>query len=98
MAFLPNSPLTIGIGEAEPTGAGTLGEALVGATDGPLFAVVPLLQAASTSIGRSTSNPALRRTVVLTVGHIIYGSADSTTLGRQSCHRGKAGRRHAAGR
>ncbi|MFE9421418.1 hypothetical protein ACFYNO_00485 [Kitasatospora sp. NPDC006697] len=62
-ALLPTAPLTIGIGEADPTADGTEGAELVGAGDGPLFTGDLLLHAASNAIiGTSTSKPALRRT------------------------------------
>ncbi|GAA2145625.1 hypothetical protein GCM10009760_34440 [Kitasatospora kazusensis] len=67
-ALLPKSPVTVGIGEAEPTGVGTAGaEAGVDAED-PAGDGDPLLHAASRATGSATSNPAIRRTAVLTVG------------------------------
>ncbi|GAA1218892.1 hypothetical protein GCM10009665_06170 [Kitasatospora nipponensis] len=82
-ALLPTSPLTVGIGEAEATGLGTAGAELVGAGEGPLFTGELLLQAASTSIGRTTSRPAVRRTGFLTVGRAgsSRNGTSSTTLG-----------------
>jgi hypothetical protein len=60
--LLPTDPLTTGIGDAEPTGVGTDGADEVGAGEGPLFTGELLLHAASSTIGNTTSIPALRRT------------------------------------
>ncbi|GAA2994152.1 hypothetical protein GCM10010519_29330 [Streptomyces lactacystinicus] len=69
VALLPNPPPErVGIGDASATGAGTVGAALaVDGVAGPA-ALGELLQATASSNGRVRSKPAVRRTVVLTVG------------------------------
>ncbi|GAA1946503.1 hypothetical protein GCM10009738_19880 [Kitasatospora viridis] len=93
-ALLPTEPLTVGIGDAEETAAGTDGAELVGAGDGPLFTEELLLHAASSaSIGRSTSNPALRRTgtVPHCRSHLRISKRDQSRAGPPR-HRGGRGR------
>ncbi len=68
VALLPKLPSTVGIGAASLTGAGTVGAALDADGDTSAGAFEPLLQATSSSMGRATSKPAVRRTVFLTVG------------------------------